>query len=101
MGVWKEKKVTPLAPKENELSKYEIENTVKVIEINNPHLRRRVTSELALEKELTWHFEKGISYHCFSWGDVDSLTYLRVIVKQQKLKLMSAMLCICVIGTGF
>ena len=32
---------------------------------------------------MPWHFEKGASYHCISHGDVDSLTYLRVIVKQQ------------------
>ena len=64
----------------------ETENTVRVKETKNTHIVRRVTSELALEKELTWHFEKGACYHCFSWGDVDSLTYLRLIVKQQRLK---------------
>ncbi len=46
----------------------------------------RVLSELALEKELPWHFAQGVSYHCLSWGDVDSLTYFRVIVKQQHIK---------------
>ena len=44
---------------------------------------RRVKSELHLEECLPWHFEKGAAYHCISHGDVDSLTYLRVIVKQQ------------------
>lgn len=48
------------------------------------HFERRVKSELSLEQELTWHFEKGCSYHCISHGDVDSLTYLRLIIKQQK-----------------
>ena len=62
------------------------EKAVKVKKTINPHELRRVTSELALEKELTWHFENGVSYHCFSWGDVDSLTYFRVIVKQQHIK---------------
>lgn len=76
MGVWQ--KISP--------PEIEAENSVQVKETVNRHEMRRVTSELALEKELTWHFEKGVSYHCFSWGDVDSLTYLRVIVKQQKLK---------------
>ena len=35
---------------------------------------------------MPWHFEKGASYHCISHGDVDSLTYLRVIVKQQPIE---------------
>lgn len=52
----------------------------------NRHALRRANSELALEKELPWHFEQGITYHCISFGDVDSLTYLRVIVKQQRIK---------------
>lgn len=60
--------------------------SVKVKKTINQHVMRRVTSELALEKELEWHFEKGVSYHCFSWGDVDSLTYFRCIVKQQHIK---------------
>ena len=57
--------------------------SVKVKKTKNEHAIRRVLSELALEKELEWHFEKGVSYHCLSWGDVDSLTYFRCIVKQQ------------------
>lgn len=59
---------------------------VKVKKTVSQHVMRRVLSELALEKELTWHFEKGVTYHCLSWGDVDALTYLRVIVKQQHVK---------------
>ena len=60
--------------------------TVQTKQMVNRHQMRRVLSELALEKELPWHFEQGISYHCISFGDVDALTYLRVIVKQQKIK---------------
>ncbi|MDE5785360.1 MAG: hypothetical protein K2H98_02410 [Duncaniella sp.] len=47
------------------------------------YFERRVKSELALEEELPWHFDTGMAYHCFSFGDVDSLTYLRAIIKQQ------------------
>ena len=50
------------------------------------HKMRRITSELNLEETLPWHFEPGTAYHVISQGDVDSLTYLRVIVKQQRLK---------------
>ena len=65
--------------KEN-LKKVDVKQTI------NRHVMSRVLSELALEKELPWHFEKGVTYHCVSWGNVDSLTYFRVIVKQQKIK---------------
>lgn len=69
--------------------------TVQVKETVNHHAARRVLSEIALEKELPWHFEQGVSYHCISFGDVDSLTYFRVIVKQQKIKyaLISSWCC--------
>lgn len=60
--------------------------SVKVKKVISHHKMRRITSELNLEESLPWHFEKGMSYHCISQGDVDSLTYLRVIVKQQKIK---------------
>ena len=59
---------------------------IRVKKTITPHMKRRVFSEIALEKELPWHFENGVAYHCISWGDVDALTYLRVIVKQQKLE---------------
>lgn len=60
--------------------------SVQVIKTENKHAMRRVLSELALEKELPWHFEQGVSYHCISFGDVDALTYMRVVVKQQPIK---------------
>lgn len=59
---------------------------VKVKKTMTPHQARRINSELALEKSLPWHFEPGVAYHCISFGDVDSLTYLRVIVKQQHIQ---------------
>ncbi len=77
MGVWK--KIEPPSLNDDEKS-VQVKTTITRHEI------RRATSEIALEKELTWHFEKGACYHCFSWGDVDSLTYFRVIVKQQRIR---------------
>ncbi|MBR0061480.1 MAG: hypothetical protein IJP68_08365, partial [Selenomonadaceae bacterium] len=50
---------------------------VQVKQKVNRHAMSRVLSELALEQELPWHFEQGISYHCISFGDVDALTFLR------------------------
>lgn len=62
------------------------DKSVQVKKTVNRHETRRVLSELALEKELPWHFEQGTSYHCISFGDVDALTYMRVVVKQQRIK---------------
>ena len=71
---------------ESETKPAAADKSVQVKQTVNRHVTRRVLSELALEKELPWHFDKGVSYHCISFGDVDALTYLRVIVKQQKIK---------------
>lgn len=59
------------------------ERSIQVRATRGRYFERRVKSEIALEEELPWHFEDGAAYHCFSFGDVDSLTYLRVIIKQQ------------------
>lgn len=64
----------------------EQQKSVSVVRTKERHFERRIKSELVLEAELPWHFEPGATYHCISFGDVDSLTYLRAIVKQQRLK---------------
>lgn len=60
--------------------------SVKTSKVRTHHIARRVSSELVLNESLPWHFEVGMSYHCFSFGDVDSLSYLRAIVKQQRVE---------------
>lgn len=50
------------------------------------NFERRVRSEMFLEDALPWHFRRGEAYHCFSFGDVDALTYLRAVLKQQPLE---------------
>lgn len=47
--------------------------------------KRRFTSEQALLNNCDWHFRKGWQYHCISQGDVDSLSYLKHILRQQPL----------------
>lgn len=42
----------------------------------NRQLTRKASSEQALMKAMDWHFQEGDCYHCFSWGDVDSMSYL-------------------------
>ncbi len=64
----------------------ELNNSVKVKKTISRQKMRRVLSEVNLEKALPWHFEEGAAYHCVSWGDVDSLTYFRAVVKQQHVR---------------
>lgn len=62
------------------------ERTARVIATRGRYFERRIKSELALEDVMPWHFEYGAAYHCFSFGDVDALTYLRAIIKQQRVE---------------
>lgn len=50
------------------------------------HLSRKVTSEKSLENSIPWHFEEGDCFHCFSFGDVDALTYFKMVLRQQHIK---------------
>lgn len=50
------------------------------------NFERRVRSEMFLEDALPWHFRRGEAYHCFSFGDVDALSYMRAVLKQQPLE---------------
>lgn len=66
------------------------DNTVQVH--RSPHrmgrrdFARKVSSEHNLEEALDWYFEEGDCYHCFSWGDVDALTYFKHVLRQQRIK---------------
>lgn len=62
------------------------EVSLRVLSNMSKHKMRRIQSEIALERELPWHWEPGFSYHCISHGDVDGLTYFRAAVKQQKIR---------------
>lgn len=75
-----------ILPEELEEPPEEQQKSVKSMRAKERHFERRVKSELALEQELPWHFENGCTYHCISFGDVDSLTYLRTIIKQQRVE---------------
>lgn len=47
---------------------------------------RRYKSEQELLKNTPWHYETGTIYNCISHGDVDSLTFLKNVLRQQKLE---------------
>ena len=48
------------------------------------HISRKASSEEALSKALDWYFSEGDCYHCFSFGDVDSLTFFKHVLRQQR-----------------
>lgn len=49
-------------------------------------ITRKAASEHALEEQMNWYFEEGDSYHCFSFGDVDSFSFFKHVMKQQRIK---------------
>ena len=50
---------------------------------------RRYASERQLEEVLDWEFEQGAAYHVISGGDVDSLTFLKLILRQQPVRYLA------------
>lgn len=60
--------------------------TVQVFKTWDTQKKMRVMSEANLDAALDWHLEPGTAYHVISYGDVDSLTFLRHIVKQQRIR---------------
>jgi hypothetical protein len=60
--------------------------TVECLELSNNYLYRRAFSETQLLDVLPREFKTGDSYHCLTGGDVDSLSYLKVVLRQQNLE---------------
>ena len=60
--------------------------TVQVFKSWDTQKKMRIMSEANLSDALDWHMKNGTAYHVISYGDVDSLTFLRHIVKQQRLR---------------
>lgn len=61
------------------------QRTVQVFKRMGTHQKLRLLSERSLDAVLPWHLEKGTSYHVASYGDVDALTFLRHIAKDQRI----------------
>jgi len=47
---------------------------------------RRFKSETELENILDWDLEPGCAYHVISGGDIDSLSFLKFVLRQQPVK---------------
>ena len=52
---------------------------------NDRNIYRKAYSETQLLDVLGFNFKEGESYHCISAGDVDSLSYLKCVLRQQDL----------------
>lgn len=60
---------------------------LKVLNPEQFHLR--TTSEILLEDVMPWHFQNGCAYHIFAYGTIMSISFLRLILKQQPLEYLS------------
>lgn len=60
--------------------------TIQVYKTMTTAKKMKLLSEAALDDALDWHLRKGVAYHCISFGDIDSLTYLRHILRQEPLE---------------
>ncbi len=47
---------------------------------------RKAASEAALEQAMPWHFQEGDCFHCFSFGDVDSFSFFKMVLRQQPIQ---------------
>ncbi|MBP5474801.1 MAG: hypothetical protein J6X83_00850 [Methanomicrobium sp.] len=71
-------------PKKDIKKDPEPENTIKVSHrMGHRNIARKVRSEQSLEAAIDWHFQEGDCFHCFSFGDVDSLTFFKMVLRQQ------------------
>ena len=61
------------------------QRTVQIFKTMSTHAKMRLLSERTLDDALEWHLEPGMAYHVVSYGDVDALTFLRHIARDQKL----------------
>ncbi|MDR1938331.1 MAG: hypothetical protein LBQ73_07525 [Tannerellaceae bacterium] len=66
--------------------KKEKRRTTECVTLSNRYLYRRAFSETQLLDVLPREFKDGESYHCITAGDVDSLSYLKVVLRQQNLE---------------
>ncbi|MEG1838462.1 MAG: hypothetical protein RR220_04135 [Bacteroidaceae bacterium] len=64
------------------------------IELSNKYLYRRAFSETKLLDVVDFDYKKNYSYHFITGGDVDSLSFLKTVLRQQNLDyLLFSTLC--------
>jgi hypothetical protein len=60
-------------------------HTTECFKREQANVYRKAYSETQLLDATGWDFKDGESYHCITAGDVDSLSYLKVVLRQQNL----------------
>lgn len=73
-------------PEEKAQPKKEKRRTTECLERTDKHLYRRAFSETQLMDATGFDFIDGHSYHCITGGDVDALSFLKLVIRQQNLK---------------
>lgn len=84
MEIVRKRKVKP--EKNNDDRKSNHRRTTACLELSTKHLYRRAFSEVSLLDACgSFDFKEGHSYHFITAGDVDSLSYLKAILRSQSL----------------
>lgn len=71
--------------KQSEERKGSRRRTTACIELSDRYLYRRAFSETQLLDVVDFDYKKGHSYHFITGGDVDSLSFLKTVIRQQNL----------------
>lgn len=72
--------------KENSKPQKSHRRKIECVELSESYLYRRAFSELSLLDILPKELKDGNSVHCITGGDVDALSYLKCILRVQKLE---------------
>lgn len=73
-------------PEEEPVRKDEVVSRITQFKTMQITKKMRILSEAALLDVADWFYEKGTAYHYISCGDVDSLSFFKHILRQQKIK---------------
>jgi hypothetical protein len=85
MGFGLNKNNTEKNTEKKPVKKVHSRRKTECVVLSNTYLYRRAFSETQLIDALGFDFKKGESYHCLTGGDVDSLSYLKCVLRQQNL----------------
>jgi hypothetical protein len=61
-------------------------NRARSNKVTQNQINKRVFSEIELENIIDWEFKDGTTYNILSGGDIDSLSFLKMVLRQQKIK---------------
>jgi len=74
-----------LDKKDDNLNVAQIQKSVSA-KTYDKYLYNRFSGEKRLEELTDWEFDKNCAYHFITMGDIDSLSFLKFIIRQQKLE---------------